>query len=138
MSVVSVRSALGFSLLSACLLMAVSGCGDNSTLSVTGQVTFDGTPIKEGRILFRQVDGEQRAYSALITNGSYTVQCPPGKMRVEITASRPVPGKFDKSNGAPEPVGEMYVPEQYNAKSTLTAEVSSSNRSFPFDLKSKG
>ena len=31
----------------------------------------------------------------------------------------------------------MYIPKKYNTATTLTADVSSSNKQFPFDLKSK-
>ncbi len=55
-------------------------------------------------------------------------------MSVEITASRIIPGKFDNSNGTPEPVGEMYIPRQYNAATTLEVivpEGGKSNADFP-------
>jgi hypothetical protein len=120
------------------LVLTAAGCGGTGQQTVTGKVTFDGKPLEEGRITFRQVDGEKRAYSAPITNGSYTIQCDPGKMAVEIIASRLIPGKFDTSNGTKEPVGEMYIPAMYNSATTLTADVSSSNRNIPFELKSKG
>lgn len=117
-------------------LLAV-GCGGNGLQSVTGTVTFDGKPIEDGRVTFRQIAGDKKAYSAPIVKGQYKIECDPGKVSVEVTASRIIPGKFDNSNGKPEPVGEMYIPVQYNSATKLTADVSSSNRVIPFDLHSK-
>jgi hypothetical protein len=117
------------------------GCGGGETgpelFTVAGEVKFDGQPLQEGRILFRRTDGDQKAYAGEITNGAYEVTAEPGPMKVEIVASRLIPGKFDNSNGTPEPVGEMYIPKQYNAETTLTANVSPSGENqFPFELKS--
>jgi hypothetical protein len=120
------------------LVLTAAGCGGNGQQTVSGKVTFDGKPIEEGRITFRQVEGDKRTYSAAITNGSYSLQCDQGKMAVEIIASRLIPGKFDRSNGTPEPVGEMYIPAKYNRAKSLSTYVNPSNRTIPFELKSKG
>jgi hypothetical protein len=58
-----------------------------------------------------------------------------GKVRVEVIASRPVPGKFDESNpGEKVPVGEMYIPAKYNSQSELTADVTSGSNVLDFAL----
>ena len=93
---------------------------------VSGTVTFDGEPVSDGRIQFRAVEGDQRAFGGKIEQGRYEVETAPGKMTVEITASRIVPGKFDESNpGEKTPVGEMYIPARYNSATELTAEIPS-------------
>ena len=122
-----------------CLLL--TGCGGGPTgptlYKVSGSVSFDGAPVEVGRIEFRRAEGDKRAFSGEIKGGSYSLQCEAGKVDVVITASRIIPGKFDTSNpdDPPQPVGEMYIPEKYNAKSTLTAEVKSGSNDIPFDLK---
>lgn len=126
----------------ACLFFAGSGCGSKQNgpqlYLVRGNVTLDGAPIESGRILFRKADGDKRPFAADITNGRYELKTEAGRMAVEITASRLIPGKFDKSNGTPEPVGEMYIPAQYNKKTTLAAEITPSGENeFPFQLWSK-
>lgn len=131
-----------FSAFAFTLCLGLLGCGGAANgpqeYSVSGKVNFNGQPVETGRILFREVEGDQRAFSGEIKNGSYQLTAEPGKMRVEILASRPVPGKFDNSNGTPEPVGEMYIPEQYNTKSELTAEVTGSGKNtISFDLTDK-
>jgi hypothetical protein len=125
----------------ALLATAMVGCGggggDGPELyPVTGQVTFDGTPIEEGRILFRMTSGDGKAYSGAITDGAYEVQAEAGTAEVEITASRDT-GKFDDMGGASEPVpiGEMYIPKQYNSETTLTKEIEATENEFNFELK---
>lgn len=118
-----------FSCLIACLLLTlvplVSGCGsDSGTVPVTGKVTLDGTPLAEGDIIFRATDGTP-SHAGKIQNGAYSADVSPGEKQVEITAYRDVPGKFREDNpGERTPVREMYIPEQYNRKSTLKIEVS--------------
>jgi hypothetical protein len=125
-----------------CAMLLAMGCSSGTTgpaeYPVTGTVTLDGKPVESGRILFRKVGDGDRAYGGEITNGNYSFTSEPGKVKVEITASRIIPGKFDNSNGTPEPVGEMYIPKQYNSKTTLEAEVKpSSDNTVPFELVSK-
>ena len=117
----------------------IVGCRPSGldTQPVSGKVTFDGQPIQEGRILFRGTGSDSRAFSAEIKNGQYQMEALAGKVRVEVIASRPVPGKFDESNpGEKVPVGEMYIPARYNSQSELTAEVTAGNNELNFDLTS--
>lgn len=122
--------------------MVLAGCGGGSSgpplYEVSGTVMFDGKPVEDGRIVFRKTDGDKRAFSGEIKEGSYELTTEAGKMEVVIRASRIIPGKFDNSNGTPEPVGEMYIPAKYNSKTTLTKEVSDSgSNEFDFELTSK-
>lgn len=122
--------------------LALVGCGGGATGPdehvVSGEVTFKGEPVENGRILFRQTEGSQQAFSGEINKGAYSLKTAPGKMHIEITASRIIPGKFDNSNGTPEPVGEMYIPAKYNSKSELTAEVVAGQKNkFDFALTEK-
>jgi len=126
--------------LSGIAVFGLVGCGGGDTgpkeYSVTGKVTFEGAPVETGRITFRQVGGDQQAFSGEIKDGAYSLKAQAGKMTVHILASRIIPGKFDNSNGTPEPMGEMYLPKKYNDNSELTAEVTpSGSNDFPFDLK---
>jgi hypothetical protein len=126
--------------LATALMFALSGCGGASggpaLYSVHGQVTFDGKPVEEGRILFRMEGDGGKSYSGAITNGAYQVEAEAGKAVVEITATRDT-GKVDDMGGAAEPVPikEQYIPAQYNSETTLSAEVTSGSNLIPFDLK---
>lgn len=127
--------------LAACVVLGViTGCSAGSTgprtYPVKGTVTFDGAPVEQGTILFRRLEGDGRGYSGEITNGGYELQAEAGKMRVEITASRAIPGKFTEVNpGEKDPVFEMYVPKVYNAESTLEVDVTAGSNTHAFDLK---
>lgn len=131
---------LGNCLGAAFLVCALAGCGGGpqgpALYAVSGAATFDGKPIETGRIEFRKAEGDGRAYSGEIKNGAYSLQCEAGKMTVSITASRIIPGKFDKSNpdDEPQPVGEMYIPKKYNDKTELKAEIKPSSNDIPFAL----
>ena len=132
-------NALTKTLIVAALALAATGCGSGDGLhKVTGKASYDGQPISEGRIIFRNTGGDHKAHSGAITNGQYEVMCEPGAMRVEITAMRVVPGKFQQGPGGEKervPVTEMYIPTKYNTDSTLTAEVKSGSNDIPFELK---
>jgi hypothetical protein len=116
-------------------LLALAGCGSKSQ-TVTGSVTFDGEPVKEGRIAFIPDRGGQGGGGA-ITNGYYTLDVPPGKYRVEINASKmtKLPGGQVGMYGEKEELRE-YIPEKYNAKTELKADVPPP-ASLDFNLKSK-
>lgn len=130
------------SILFACLSLGLVGCGAGADgppmYAVSGLVTFDGQPVEKGRILFRQTDGDRQAFAGEIVQGKYEVKARSGPTTVEIRASRPIPGKFDNSNGTPEPVGEMYIPEKYNSRTELTADIApTAKNEIPFELTSK-
>ncbi|WP_437206848.1 hypothetical protein [Planctomicrobium sp. SH664] len=117
-------------------LLSLVGCGKTDVrpeYPVVGEVTFDGSPVSDGRITFRQTTGEERAFSGRIEEGKYSLTAEPGPMSVVITAARPS-GKFDRSNDVPVPLGEMYIPAKYNSETTLTAEVAATDKNV-FDFK---
>lgn len=111
-----------------CLFVAtLTGCGSSSDgpemVTTQGEVTWKGQPVETGRVIFRLLDGDRRGFSAPIEGGKFEIETYPGQVRVEIRASRLVPGKFDNSNDEPEPMGEMYIPAQFNTQSTLVLNV---------------
>lgn len=121
------------------LMLLATGCseGGRQMTEVSGTVSLDGVPVDDGQILFRRTDGEQKGYEGMIKDGSYKLKCEPGSVKVEITAFRIVPGKFTTVNGPKEPVREMYIPEKYNAKTTLNQTLNGSSTTIPFELSSK-
>ncbi len=123
----------------ACAMVLLVGCAPTGpeTQAVTGTVTFDGEPVADGAITFRDAAGQSKSYGGPITNGKYAFESSPGSKKVEISAMRDVPGKMDTSNpGVEVPLREQYIPKQYNEESTLTAEVSGSDP-IDFALTSK-
>ncbi|MCR9210011.1 hypothetical protein [Rhodopirellula europaea] len=118
--------------------LILTGCPAPSGLElypVTGTVTFEGKPIDTGRIQFRTASEERRSFSAAIENGNYEIETLTGPMTVEVRASRLIEGKFDKSN--PDeltPAGEMYIPQKYNSRTELTADVPAGGDTIDFNL----
>jgi len=133
--------------------LAATGCGEpgGSGVAVSGRVTFDGKPVEEGTVTLAPVgDPEAAVVSASIKDGAFrTTRADgprPGKHRVEIRAFAPPDGSvsakararaaagvntvmFGKDPSAfSGPAGLAaprvnFVPERYNARSELTAEI---------------
>ena len=117
--------------------MTFIGCGPSGpvTYTATGQVTFEGQPVQEGEIIFRAADGASGSWEGKIVGGSYSLQTTEGSKRVEITARRKVEGAPAAESGEPALSFESYIPEKYNEKSELTANVTPSGpNEFNFEL----
>ncbi|HEY1188199.1 MAG TPA: hypothetical protein VGE74_11110 [Gemmata sp.] len=117
-------------------LVTAAGCGGASgpkKMDVSGSVQLDGQPLAEGDIVFIPEDKTAGAEGGKIKDGKYKMQAREGKNKVEITATRVVPGK--KGPMGTEDLLESIVPEKYNTKSTLSADVGSGKTEHNFDLK---
>jgi hypothetical protein len=122
---------------------ALSGCGGEEHVGNTasGTVTFQGKPLEQGTIEFAPAAGQGTFSGGAITNGTYslppTAGLEPGQYTVRISSveggeSAPT----DQPPGEPIPTGKQIIPAQYNAKSTLTAEIKDGGENkFDFDLK---
>jgi hypothetical protein len=67
--------------------LACGGCSD-PTATVSGEVTYDGQPVKNGYVTFTPADGKGPAVGAQITDGRYTAdKVPPGEKVVKVEAS---------------------------------------------------
>lgn len=134
-----------------CIILA--GCSSSAEdqlprQPVSGTVTVDDKPLKDGSITFTPDDlGRSDAVTAgaVITEGSYTIPKQggptPGKYRVAILGADEAPPPSKEAPGMPtrpSPTKKPIVPEKYNAKSTLTAEVKNGERNtIDFELKSQ-
>jgi hypothetical protein len=120
------------------------GYGDLNLIGVTGAVTLDGNPLPGARVRFEGTDG---AGAEGITDaaGKYRLMydsdhpgCTPGVKKVRITLAGAVEEGVDPdavSGDEGNTAGET-LPAVYNSQTTLSAEVSSTNRNFDFPLKS--
>ena len=125
-------------------LLAVAGCGDPlGRQAVSGKVTFKGQPLDQGSIRFVPADGKGATESGGgIENGKYTIPrdhgLVPGKYKVTVFSYDQKGPKVQM----PEMPGESSavqfkerIPEKYNLKTTLTAEVTSGGpNTFDFNL----
>lgn len=147
-------------LVAAALLLA-AGCGDSSGVGkrypVSGAVTYNGSPVETGSIMFQPMDQEAgRAASGVIKDGEYELTTVtegdgalPGEYRVAIT-SKDVDMSKAEANASgggsmrQDDVMQAYadakdlVPSKYSLADTsgLTYTVKEgSNRGVNFDLK---
>jgi len=129
-------------LLSACALAALVGAGCSpgaKTGTVSGQVTLDGQPLKEGRIQFIPVAGDSPTAGATIKDGKFSAEVPLAKMRVEINANKVI-GKRKAYDTPESPVFDEVaelIPPKYNVNSQETLEVKSGSQEVKYELKSK-
>jgi hypothetical protein len=128
------------SLMAGGLVLGFAGC-DNGPSIVSGTVTLDGKPLKQGAISFIPTAGDAPTAGGGIRDGAYTVEAPAGAKRVEITGYEvvgQVPAYGNDKNGPMKEVTKSIVPPTYNTVSNLTAEIKSGkNENVNFELKSK-
>lgn len=128
-------------------LLASAGCGGGldelGLVKVTGKVTLDGQPLANARVSFEGED-KRSAQGVTDSGGNYVLMyddahagATPGQKIVRITQAQ-TSGEADPD--APT-TGEGAVaeplPERYNRKSELTADVAPDKRQFDFQLKTK-
>ena len=120
----------------AAVLMAtlglVAGCGV-SEAEVSGTVTMDKQPLKEGDIVFEESDKSKTPAAGKIVEGRYTLKVLPGSKIVRITASRPTK-KPDPVMGST--AREPMIAKEFNEHSTLRAEIRPGKQdAVDFDVK---
>jgi len=126
-------------LLTCCALLCLSvvvlaGCGASGpeTCTVTGTVTFNGSPLAQGNILFTPEDGRGVPDPGKIKDGKYKLEVKPGRKKVEVHAEREV-GEVDPVMG--QRPRRSYIPPKYNIQTELTAEVTPDGKNdFTFKL----
>ena len=128
------RSALG--LLLAAFGPVLPGCGgEPKTYPVSGTVTWNGEPLPAGDVYFRPADPGGGTEAGKVVAGRFRFRARPGKKRVEIRASRLVPGRKTPMGS---PLRLEYIPPRYNDQSTLSAEVSpGGGNEYEFKLEGK-
>lgn len=122
------------------LFIGLSGCGSGGkSLDVEGTVLLNGKDLEEGDITFVPEDKNLKAEGGKIANGKFRLKAPIGKCKVEIRATRVVPGKTQPSaagpDAPPEPLRESIVPAKYNDQTTLNADVGPGKTTFKYELK---
>jgi hypothetical protein len=121
------------------LSMATSGCSTEAGKgTVSGTVTLDGQPLKDGLIRFVPVDGQTATAEAMIVDGEFRALLPIGEKRVSISAPKVV-GKRPAYQAAGAPsidIVEELLPARYNAKSELTLNVTGGRQDADFKLTS--
>ncbi|MBM4097920.1 MAG: hypothetical protein FJ261_14265 [Planctomycetes bacterium] len=109
-----------FLFLLSAVLAAVSGCMGDGLAEVSGTVTMDGQPLKDGEIILESTDQKSTPAGSKISEGAYTMRTTPGPKVVRILASRPT-SKPDPVMGSA--AREAAIGPEYNTKSTLRAAI---------------
>ncbi len=120
------------------LSVGLIGCGPagDAKYTVTGSVTFDDQPVKQGMAVFYPTDTGADADVTQIRDGHFNLQMKPGPKKVEITANREIVPKRIGPMGGPDM--EQYIPAKYNSKTELKAQVEKKSKNeMKFELKSK-
>lgn len=123
-------------------LVSITGCFGASAETpqlgqVAGTVKLDGSPCGN---LFVAFEPEQGRRSVATTNqdGHYELEFAsnikgalPGKHKVIITAIAP------EADSQPSSSSTVAIPDKYNSKTSLSADVASGKNEINFELKSK-
>ena len=115
------------------LLMPCCGPKGPAMATVSGVVTFDGQPVEDGEILFSPLDKNLGPEAGRIKNGAFNFPAKVGQSRIEVRASRAVPGR-DTPMG---PITLEYIPARYNEESTLSENVTADGKNH-WELKLVG
>jgi hypothetical protein len=122
----------------------LGGCGDGGPerIAVAGKVSLDGRPLPTGKVTFVPLDGATAAV-AEVRDGVFRAegQAGPaaGRYQVEIVAVEPTGKKIPNPDvpGATLDEERDLVPERYNARTELVAEVRpGADNAFEFALTS--
>ncbi|MDO5554075.1 MAG: hypothetical protein Q4G68_09970 [Planctomycetia bacterium] len=126
-----------------CLLLIpaafFAGCGPHDTRpTVTGMITFNGSPLDSGTIQFAQDNAA--VYATQITMGKYELKADPGDYRVTITSMK-ITGTRDRNefpgDTMQESIEEQIIPPDYNVNSTLRFTVPATGGTYDADLIAK-
>jgi hypothetical protein len=117
------------------------GCdGGPKPVSVSGSVTWRGTPVDHGSINLFATASDGITVGSEIKDGKFSIDKQngptPGKYRVEIMAFRATKKtEFDVDLNQQVAIEEQIIPKEYNQASTLEAEiVAGKANELKFDL----
>jgi len=105
---------------------------------VSGTVTVDGAPVKNGSIAFKSVDDKTPA-GANIRDGSDEAIVPRGKVKVEIRVPVVVGQRklYDTPDSPTMDVSKESLPANYNDKTELELDVVAGGNNKDWELVSK-
>jgi hypothetical protein len=121
-------------------VLAGCGAGRPAFQEVSGRVVFRKQPLRKGLIEFVAAGPGASGAGTVIRDGQYTVRpeagLSPGNYRVKIVPN--VPSRIDWEDSAARQQSaaqKVQIPEKYNVKTVLTAEVKSDGKqTIDFEL----
>ena len=122
--------------LAALSIVCLSGCGGKAgTKTVSGAISYQNKPVTSGLINFLPKQGRPLG-GGIESDGTYSVNLPPGEYTVRIDAPAPLPEGYKEGQPLPH-LGPPLVPEKYaNFNSSgLTATIDDQHGSQQVDFK---
>jgi hypothetical protein len=127
--------------------VSTAGCGPSGPqrAEVSGIVTLDGQPVKEGSINFFPTDGNKGPEAGgEIKDGKYHIPRAQGPVlganRVELRSfqksGRRIQDPTAKQGTLTEEITNVFPP-QYNSESTLVKEIQQGKNDISFEIKSQ-
>jgi len=137
------------------VVFGLVGCGGGGGKgTVSGKVTYKGTPLKGGRVAFL-TSNKQNAVAEIGEDGSYTaINVAPGPAKISVSTSylkenplgrvrnqppkgQQAPEGYQMSSGGTDVKRYVKIPDQYESADTsgLTYDVKSGNQTHDIDLK---
>ena len=133
------RCALALIIPALALAALSAGCGGQAP-RVFGDVTLDGQPVDGGSIAYVPVDQKTPNVEVTIQDGKYSARVPAGSYKVRITWAKPT-GQKRKMYPTPDSptvdVTAEAIPEKFNDKTELKAEIKPGDNKLDWPLKSK-
>ncbi len=123
----------------ACLVLGVlASCEQKPvTQQVQGTVTYTGKPLEHGMINFLAT-GARPIGAPIASDGTYSVELPPGQYAVIVIAPPKLPGGFQEGEPLPPP-DPNAVPAKYSRPETsglsATIELLETPQTVDFELK---
>lgn len=110
------------------------GCQPDPFTDVSGTVTLDGNPLADGELIFLAPDNSATPSTGPIVEGKFKFRATYGLKKVQVNATKDT-GRKEMDGW---PIRESILPERYNTKTELTAEVKKSDKNeFTFTLTTK-
>jgi len=115
------------------------GCGQKQKATVSGTVTYKGTPLTSGTVTFYGSDN-QVVSGSIDTNGAYSIAgVPVGPAKISVITP-PAPSPKQVKGGVPggdAQTNSVQIPKKYELpdQSGLTYTVVSGSQEHPIELK---
>ena len=119
-------------------MLAQVGCEDPTVGIITGKVTLDGAPVRDGSIAFFPTSADSYTAGGAIVDGVYSSRVPLGELRVEIRVPKQVGEQklYNVPDSPKMPILAEALPSRYNNRSELSITVEPGTSQHDFELTS--
>jgi hypothetical protein len=112
----------------------IAGCGGPTVCEVSGTISYDGQPIKQGGITFTPTDGKSPTAGAVIKDGRYDCKLSPGEHKVVVNGTKDIDRKPIDITESGTPVSNELLPAKYNQSTELKYEAQTGKHEKNWDL----